>query len=63
MGVTPSPFFLEVYHVGCIGSHMEQYLQLELPLPIQLPPEDEPEVRDDKPVILTSDDLYVDFYI
>ncbi len=42
---------------------MEQYLQLELPLPIQLPPEDEPEVQDDKPVILTSDDLYVDFYI
>lgn len=43
---------------------MVQCLQLELPLPIQLPSEpEEPVLEDDKPVIVTSDDLYVNFYI
>lgn len=46
---------------------MEQYLQLELPLPIQLPPGDDLEVQDDKSdksvSLTTADDLYVDFYV
>lgn len=50
-----------------IGRHMEQYLQLELPLPIQLPPGDDLEVQDDKSdksvSLTTADDLYVDFYV